>query len=106
MTVAVPRAPPADPAMAGFENAFDAVARLAEAAPGFVWRLSTGGHAAAAPPVHRGRTPRSVIGRRPCARLAPSVPCARSRSPATSRAPRAKTSSAAKPMSSPTPGSG
>ncbi|WP_410673883.1 DUF3291 domain-containing protein [Amycolatopsis sp. cmx-4-68] len=39
VNVAVPRAPLDDPLMAGFANAFDAVARLAETAPGFVWRL-------------------------------------------------------------------
>ncbi|WP_158226811.1 DUF3291 domain-containing protein [Amycolatopsis vastitatis] len=46
VNVAVPRAPLDDPVMSGFANAFDAVARLAEAAPGFVWRLDAGsGHA-------------------------------------------------------------
>ncbi|MFJ9779985.1 DUF3291 domain-containing protein [Amycolatopsis sp. NPDC101161] len=46
VNVAVPRAPLDDPVMAGFANAFDAVARLAEAAPGFVWRLGAeSGHA-------------------------------------------------------------
>jgi hypothetical protein len=46
VNVAVPRAPLDDPAMAGFAMAFDAVARLAETAPGFVWRLGAGsGHA-------------------------------------------------------------
>jgi hypothetical protein len=46
VNVAVPRAPLDDPAMAGFANAFGAVALLAESAPGFVWRLSTdSGHA-------------------------------------------------------------
>ncbi|MEV7044445.1 DUF3291 domain-containing protein [Amycolatopsis sp. NPDC051061] len=45
VNVAIPRAPLDDPAMAGFANAFEAVARLAEAAPGFVWRLGSGGHA-------------------------------------------------------------
>jgi hypothetical protein len=46
VNVAVPRAPLDDPVMAGFANAFDAVARLAEAAPGFVWRpAARSGHA-------------------------------------------------------------
>ncbi|WIX99242.1 DUF3291 domain-containing protein [Amycolatopsis mongoliensis] len=46
VNVAVPRAPLDDPARTGFANAFDAVARLAEAAPGFVRRLGAGsGHA-------------------------------------------------------------
>lgn len=67
VNVAVPRAPLDDPVMAGFANAFDAVARLAEAAPGFVWRLGAGsGH------VVLGRTPLPVNGRRRAVRLAPS----------------------------------
>lgn len=45
VNVAVPRAPLDDPAMAGFADAFEAVARLAESAPGFVWRLGADGHA-------------------------------------------------------------
>ena len=46
VNVAVPRAPLDDPAMAGFANAFGVVARLADAAPGFVWRLGAeSGHA-------------------------------------------------------------
>jgi hypothetical protein len=49
VNVAVPRAPLDDPFMAGFAGAFDAVARLAEASPGFVWRLGAGsGHAVVA----------------------------------------------------------
>jgi hypothetical protein len=45
VNVAVPRAPLDDPVMAGFVTAFDAVVRLAEASPGFVWRLGAGsGH--------------------------------------------------------------
>lgn len=42
VNIAVPRAPLDDPVMAGFATAFDAVAKLAEAAPGFVWRLGAG----------------------------------------------------------------
>ncbi|MCR6483711.1 DUF3291 domain-containing protein [Amycolatopsis sp. OK19-0408] len=46
VNIAVPRAPLDDPAMAGFANAFDAVAKLAEASPGFRWRLgAASGHA-------------------------------------------------------------
>lgn len=43
VNVAVMRAPLGDPSMGGFVMAFDAVARLAEEAPGFVWRLRDGG---------------------------------------------------------------
>jgi hypothetical protein len=42
VNVALMRAPLDDPVMAGFAHAFDAVARLAEESPGFVWRLPTG----------------------------------------------------------------
>jgi hypothetical protein len=43
--VATPRAPLGAPEMRQFVAAFDPIARLAEASPGFVWRLaSPGGH--------------------------------------------------------------
>lgn len=46
VNVALMRAPLSDPSMARFVDAFDPVNRLAEASPGFVWRLrSAGGHA-------------------------------------------------------------
>ena len=45
VNVAVMRGSIDSPVMAGFAFAFDAVARLAEESPGFVWRLSdAGGH--------------------------------------------------------------
>lgn len=45
VNVARLRAPLDDPAMRGFVDALEPVHRIAEAAPGFVWRLATeGGH--------------------------------------------------------------
>lgn len=45
VNVAVMRADLNDPVMAGFVLAYDCIARLAEASPGFVWRLkSARGH--------------------------------------------------------------
>lgn len=46
VNVAIMRAPLDDPSMTGFTTAFDAIARLAEQSPGFVWRMPSG-HAVA-----------------------------------------------------------
>jgi hypothetical protein len=39
LNIAIPRAPLDDPSMAGFTNDLSAINALADAAPGFVWRL-------------------------------------------------------------------